>query len=81
VKLGAGGSLAMQPASSATAHELAQLEKRLVSRFDRVDPVVVHEIVNNRAARFTTSPIQNFVPLLTEKAAVAELKVLTAANA
>ena len=75
------GRYIMEAAESATAIEIAHLEHRLASRFDRVDPRVVHEIVSSTAAHFATSPIQTFVPLLTEKAAVAELKARAAVSA
>lgn len=54
--------------------ELASLTERLVARFGgRLDRGVVEEAVRRHAASLADAPIRDFVPLLVERSAVAEL--------
>jgi hypothetical protein len=71
----------LEPINPDTAVELSRLEQRLSERFGRIDPGVVHDVVTRRAQPFAASPIQTFVALLTEKAAVAELRARSAPSA
>jgi pheromone shutdown protein TraB len=53
---------------------LADIERRLVDEFRRVAPAVVNTLIRKEHARFETSQIRDFVPLLVEKCARRELK-------
>ena len=53
---------------------LADIERRLVDEFPSVGPVAVNSLVRKEHARFETSQIRDFVPLLVEKRARRELK-------
>ena len=53
---------------------LADVERRLTDEFPWVSPVVVDVLIRQEHARFATSPIRNFVPLLVEKHARQQLK-------
>ena len=55
-------------------HELDLMVKRLRRQFDGVDDRTVDEIVHRHAARFEHAPVQNFISVLTEKAAKQSLK-------
>jgi hypothetical protein len=53
---------------------LAEIERRLVDDFPRVAPSAVNTLIRKEHARFETSQIRDFVPLLVEKRARRELK-------
>ena len=53
---------------------LADIERRLVDEFPRVAPAAVNTLIREEHARFETSRIRDFVPLLVEKHARRELK-------
>ncbi|HTZ14883.1 MAG TPA: hypothetical protein VMC78_14885 [Mycobacterium sp.] len=53
---------------------LADIERRLVGEFPWVAPAAVNTIVHNEHARFETSRIRDFAPLLVEKCARLKLK-------
>ena len=53
---------------------LADIERRLVDEFPRVAPTAVNTLIRKEHARFKTSRIRDFVPLLVEKHARRELK-------
>jgi hypothetical protein len=53
---------------------LADTERRLVDEFPRVAPAAVNTLIRKEHARFETSQIRDFVPLLVEKRARRELK-------
>ena len=53
---------------------LADIERRLVDEFPSVGPVAVNSLVRKEHARFETSQIRDFVPLLVKKRARRELK-------
>jgi hypothetical protein len=56
------------------ATPLADVERRLIDEFPCVSPVVVDVLIRQERARFGTSPIRDFVPLLVEKQARQQLK-------
>jgi len=53
---------------------LADIERRLIDQFPCVSSLVVNTLVRQERARFETSPIRDFVPLLVEKNARQQLK-------
>ena len=53
---------------------LVDIERRLIDEFPCVSPVVVVVLIRQEHARFETSPIRDFVPLLIEKQARQQLK-------
>jgi hypothetical protein len=53
---------------------LAEIEQRLVDEFPCVAPAAVNTLIRTEHARFETSQIRDFVPLLVEKRARRELK-------
>jgi hypothetical protein len=53
---------------------LADIERRLVDEFPCVAAAAVNTAIHKEHARFQTSPIRDFVPLLVEKCARRELK-------
>ena len=53
---------------------LVDIERRLIDEFPCVSPVVVDVLIRQEHARFETSPIRDFVPLLVEKQARQQLK-------
>lgn len=53
---------------------LADIERRLVDEFPCVAPQAVNTLIRTGRARFETSRIRDFVPLLVEKRARRELK-------
>jgi hypothetical protein len=53
---------------------LADIERRLIDEFPRVAPAAVNTLIRREHARFETSRIRDFVPLLVEKHARRELK-------
>ena len=53
---------------------LADIERRLVDEFPRVAPAAVNTLIREEHARFETSRIRDFVPLLVEKRARRQLK-------
>jgi len=53
---------------------LADTERRLVDEFPYVAPAAVNTLIRKEHARFETSQIRDFVPLLVEKRARRELK-------
>jgi hypothetical protein len=53
---------------------LADIERRLVDEFPYVAPAAVNTLIREEHARFETSQIRDFVPLLVEKRARRELK-------
>ena len=53
---------------------LADIERRLVDEFPSVGPVAVNSLVRKEHARFETSQIRDFVPLLVKKRARRELQ-------
>jgi hypothetical protein len=53
---------------------LADIERRLIDEFPGVSLVVVDVLIRQEHARFETSPIRDFVPLLVEKQARQQLK-------
>jgi hypothetical protein len=53
---------------------LADIERRLVSEFPHIPPMVVDTLIRKQHARFEASRIRDFVPLLVEKRARRELK-------
>ena len=68
-----------EPAHSEEAHidlehELDLMVERLRQQFDGVDDDTVDEIVHRHAARFEHARVQNFISVLTEKAAKQSLK-------
>jgi hypothetical protein len=52
---------------------MAELEKRLGSKFADLPPDRIAAAVQGARARFAQSPIRDFVPLLVERRARAEL--------
>jgi len=56
---------------------LADIERRLIDEFPGVSPAVVDVLIRREHARFDTSPIRDFVPLLVEKQARQQLKHTT----
>jgi hypothetical protein len=53
---------------------LADIERRLIHEFPHVAPSAVNTLIRQQHARFETSLIRDFVPLLVEKRARRELK-------
>jgi hypothetical protein len=53
---------------------LVDIERRLIDEFPCVAPAVVDVLIRQEHARFETSPIRDFVPLLVEKQARQQLK-------
>jgi hypothetical protein len=53
---------------------LADIERRLIDEFPHVAPSAVNTLIRQQHARFETSQIRDFVPLLVEKRARLELK-------
>lgn len=53
---------------------LVDIGRRLIDEFPCVSPVVVDVLIRQEHARFETSPIRDFVPLLIEKQARQQLK-------
>jgi hypothetical protein len=53
---------------------LADIERRLIDEFPCVSSVVVDVLIRQEHARFETSPIRDFVPLLVEKQARQQLE-------
>jgi hypothetical protein len=53
---------------------LADIERRLVDEFPCVAPTAVNTLIRIEHARFQTSQICDFVPLLVEKSVRRELK-------
>jgi hypothetical protein len=53
---------------------LADIECRLVDEFPHVAPAAVNTLIRQEHARFETSLIRDFIPLLVEKRARRELK-------
>lgn len=54
--------------SAAVDERIRRLESRLVREHDAVPPSLVHEWVEHARARFGAAPVQDFVPLLVERA-------------
>ena len=52
---------------------IAEVERRLTSRFTQFAPDQVASVVMSARAHFEQSPIRDFVPLLVERRAGAEL--------
>nr|WP_225954917.1 HD domain-containing protein [Kibdelosporangium phytohabitans] len=48
--------------------KVRRLESRLVREHDSVPPSLLHEWIERAHARFATAPVQDFVPLLVERA-------------
>jgi hypothetical protein len=57
---------------------IADIERRLTSKYARISPHQISTTVQNARARFDHSRIRDFVPLLVERHARAELAKLTA---
>ena len=55
-------------------HELDLIVERLQQQFDGVDDRTVDEVVHRHAARLEHARVQNFISVLTEKAAKQSLK-------
>ena len=53
---------------------LADIQQRLVDEFPYVAPAAVKILIRKEHARFETSQIRDFVPLLVEKSARRKLK-------
>ena len=53
---------------------LADIQQRLTYEFPHVEPLAVNTLIRQEHARFETSQIRDFVPLLVEKRARRELK-------
>ena len=49
--------------------ELDVIVDRLREQFDDVELTTIDEVVHQHAARFAGAPVQNFLAILTEKAA------------
>jgi hypothetical protein len=52
---------------------LAEVEQRLISTYANLPPDRVASVLQHAHAHFATSPIRDFVPLLVERRARAEL--------
>ena len=52
---------------------LGSIEKRLYQQFPDVSPLLVDDVVRRERARFDTSLIRDFIPLLVEKSARRQL--------
>jgi hypothetical protein len=52
---------------------IAEVERRLTSKFDQIPPDEISMAVQNAHERFAQSRIRDFVPLLVERHARAEL--------
>jgi hypothetical protein len=52
---------------------IADVERRLTSKYGHLPPDHISAAVQNACARFEQSPIRDFVPLLVERHARAEL--------
>lgn len=57
---------------------IAELEKRLTSTYADIPAVRVSSVIQSARARFDDSPIRDFVPLLVERRARAQLDHATA---
>jgi hypothetical protein len=53
---------------------LAEIQRRLLDEFPSVSPLAVNTLIRQEHARFETSQIRDFVPLLVERCARGELK-------
>jgi hypothetical protein len=53
--------------------QIAEVERRLTSKYAKLPPDQISSVVRQAQARFTQSPIRDFVPLLVERHAHAEL--------
>jgi hypothetical protein len=53
---------------------LGEIQRRLLDEFPSVSPPAVNALIRKERARFETSQIRDFVPLLVEKHARRELK-------
>ena len=53
---------------------LADIQQRLIDEFPSVAPAAVNTLIREEHARFETSQVRDFVPLLVEKRARRELK-------
>ena len=53
---------------------LADIQQRLIYEFPHVAPAAVYTLIRQEHARFETSQVGDFVPLLVEKRARRELK-------
>jgi hypothetical protein len=53
---------------------LADIQRRLLHEFPDVATTAVNTLIRNEHARFETSQVRDFVPLLVEKSARRELK-------
>ena len=53
---------------------LADIQRRLLDEFPGVATAAINTLIRNEHARFETSQIRDFVPLLVEKRARGELK-------
>jgi hypothetical protein len=52
---------------------IAEIERRLTSKYAQLPPDQISSAIQNAHARFEQSPIRDFVPLLVERRARAEL--------
>lgn len=64
----------LDPEPHDTEHDLELIVERLEDQFDTIDGEIVDDVVHQCAARFDHAPVQNFVGLLTEKAARRQLR-------
>jgi hypothetical protein len=55
---------------------MAVVVERLAGRFPHLPAAAVAEVVDSGYAKFATSPVREFVPMLVEKHAEAELAAL-----
>jgi hypothetical protein len=55
---------------------IAEVERRLTSKYTQIPQDQIYAAVQNAYARFEQSPIRDFVPLLVERHAGAELAKL-----
>ncbi len=53
---------------------LAEIQRRLLDEFPNVATTAVNTLIRKEHARFQTSQIRDFIPLLVEKSARRELK-------
>jgi hypothetical protein len=56
---------------------IAEVERRLTSKYAQIPPDQISTVVQNAHARFEQSPIRDFVPLIVERHARAELAKVT----
>lgn len=52
---------------------IAEVERRLVTKFSDLPPDQVSSVIRSAQAHFDSSPIRDFVPLLVERRARAQL--------